>query len=144
LTKILLEKRVRKYTLIPEALKALKGRIEGDPRLALEAKREIAYYQEQSQATATFLRILTAFLAQSLMLDFLGGVAGLALAAFLQFFTVSTTNFQTFSELAFQFRLSGAILAEGLGFALVMGLAGGLLPAFRAARMNIVEALREA
>jgi len=74
----------------------------------------------------------------------IGGAAGLALAAFLQFFTVSTTNFQTFAELAFQFRLSGEIVAEGLGFAVVMGLAGGLLPAFRAARMNIVEALREA
>jgi ABC-type antimicrobial peptide transport system permease subunit len=88
--------------------------------------------------------ILTAFLAEALLLGVIGGAAGLALASVLQFFTVSTTNFQTFAELAFQFRLSGAIVAEGLGFAVVMGLAGGLLPAFRAARMNIVEALREA
>jgi ABC-type antimicrobial peptide transport system permease subunit len=68
----------------------------------------------------------------------------LFLASWLQFFTVSTTNFQTFSELAFQFRLSAVIVAEGLGFAVLMGLAGGLLPAYRAARMNLVEALREA
>jgi ABC-type antimicrobial peptide transport system permease subunit len=73
-----------------------------------------------------------------------GGFGGLSLASFLQFFTVSTTNFQTFAELAFQFRLSPQIVMEGLGFAALMGLAGGLLPAFRAARMNIVEALREA
>jgi ABC-type antimicrobial peptide transport system permease subunit len=57
---------------------------------------------------------------------------------------VSTTNFQTFAELAFQFKLSPRIVIEGLAFALIMGLTGGLLPAFRAARMNIVEALREA
>jgi ABC-type antimicrobial peptide transport system permease subunit len=73
-----------------------------------------------------------------------GGLGGLFLASFLQFFTVSTTNFQTFAELAFQFRLSVEIVAKGLGFAMAMGLTGGLLPAFRAARMNIVEALREA
>ena len=88
--------------------------------------------------------ILAAFLAESLLLGAAGGFGGLFLAAFLQFFTVSTTNFQTFSELAFQFRLSPGIVAEGLGFALLMGLVGGLLPALRAARMNIVEALREA
>jgi ABC-type lipoprotein release transport system permease subunit len=88
--------------------------------------------------------ILTAFLAESLLLGMAGGLGGLFLASFLQFFTVSTTNFQTFAELAFQFRLSPGIVAEGLGFAGLMGLAGGLLPAFRAARMNIVEALREA
>jgi ABC-type antimicrobial peptide transport system permease subunit len=88
--------------------------------------------------------ILTAFLVEALLMGLIGGAFGLAFAAFLQFFTVSTTNFQTFAELAFQFRLSAKIVAQGLGFALAMGLAGGLLPAFRAARMNIVEALREA
>jgi ABC-type antimicrobial peptide transport system permease subunit len=88
--------------------------------------------------------ILTAFLVESLLLGFVGGLGGLFLASFLQFFTVSTTNFQTFAELAFQFRLSVEIVAKGMGFAVAMGLVGGLLPAFRAARMNIVEALREA
>ena len=56
----------------------------------------------------------------------------------MQAFTISTTNFQTFAELAFRFTLSPAIAAEGIGFALGMGLAGGALPAVRAARMNIV------
>ena len=88
--------------------------------------------------------VLAAFLAEALLLGLLGGVAGLALASGLQAFSVSTTNFQTFAELAFRFTLSPAIAFEGIGFALGMGLAGGALPAVRAARMNIVEALREA
>ncbi|MCU0584727.1 MAG: ABC transporter permease [Desulfobacterales bacterium] len=88
--------------------------------------------------------ILTAFLLESLLLGGTGGGAGVALASLLQTVTVSTTNFQTFAELAFRFRLSPAIVGEGMLFALLMGLAGGLLPAVRAARMNIVAALREA
>ncbi len=173
----------------PDHLATVKQRIESDPRLTLDLKREVDYYREQSEMTATFLRILgtaltiifsigavvgamitmyaavanrtaeigtlravgfqrsailTAFLAESLLLGLVGGFAGLFLAGFLQFFTVSTTNFQTFAELAFRFQLSPDIVMEGLGFAVIMGLAGGLLPAFRAARMNIVEALREA
>jgi ABC-type antimicrobial peptide transport system permease subunit len=60
----------------------------------------------------------------------------------MQLLTVSTTNFQTFSELAFKFTLTPRIAAESLTFAFGMGLAGGVLPALRAARLNIVEALR--
>jgi ABC-type antimicrobial peptide transport system permease subunit len=51
-------------------------------------------------------------------------------------------NWQTFSELAFSFTLTGGIALQSLLFSLVMGFVGGVLPAFRAARMNIVEALR--
>ena len=86
--------------------------------------------------------ILTAFLLESLLLGFIGGCGGLFFASFLQFFTVSTTNFQTFSELAFNFSLTSEIVYKSLGFSLVMGLVGGILPAVRASRMNIVEALR--
>lgn len=86
--------------------------------------------------------ILSAFLMEALLLGFLGGAAGLFFASFLQFFTVSTLNFQTFSELAFTFSLTFGIIYKALAFSLVMGFVGGLLPAFRAARMNIVEALR--
>lgn len=86
--------------------------------------------------------ILWAFLAESLALGLFGGAAGLLGASFLQLLTVSTVNFQTFSELAFSFTLSLQILAESLLFSLVMGFVGGVLPAFRASRMNIVEALR--
>ena len=167
----------------------VKERIESDPRLTLEAKRETTYYKDQSKALAKFLRILglsltsifsigavigamitmyasvanrigeiatlralgfrratilVAFLLESLFLGFIGGVAGLFFASFLQLFTVSTTNFQTFSELAFGFSLSLEIAYKALTFSLFMGLAGGILPAFRASKLNIVESLRQA
>ena len=88
--------------------------------------------------------ILLAFLAESLLLGFIGGVVGLFFASFMQFITVSTVNFQTFSELAFKFTLTPAIITEAMMFALIMGLIGGVLPALRASRMNIVDALRTA
>jgi putative ABC transport system permease protein len=88
--------------------------------------------------------ILVAFLMESLFLGFLGGMAGLFFASFLQFFTVSTTNFQTFSELAFSFSLDVSITLKAMCFALAMGFVGGILPAIRASGMEIVDALREA
>lgn len=86
--------------------------------------------------------ILTAFLFEALLLGLIGGCTGLFFASFLRFLSVSTMNFQTFSELAFDFRLSFDIAWKGLAFSLIMGFVGGVLPAVRAARMNIVESLR--
>lgn len=86
--------------------------------------------------------ILLAFLMESLLLGLAGGLFGLFFASFLQFITVSTVNFQTFSELAFNFKLSLPIALQALMFSLIMGFVGGILPAFRAARMKIVDALR--
>ncbi|SCY25310.1 ABC transporter permease [Nitrosospira sp. Nsp13] len=88
--------------------------------------------------------ILTAFLVEALMLGAAGGVVGLILASFMQFFTISTMNWQSFSELAFSFTLNGAIIIKSFTFALIMGIAGGFLPAARAARLNIVDSLRAA
>ena len=51
-------------------------------------------------------------------------------------------NFQTFSELAFKFSLTWRIILQAMAFSLVMGLIGGMLPALRASRMRIVDALR--
>jgi len=65
-------------------------------------------------------------------------------ATFLQAITISTTNFQSFSEIAFSFALTPRIVVNTLVFALVMGLIGGVLPAFKAARMKIVDSLRAA
>jgi ABC-type antimicrobial peptide transport system permease subunit len=87
--------------------------------------------------------ILLAFLLESLALGLIGGLAGVLFASFLQLMTVSTLNFQTFSELAFSFTLTPRIFLEAMIFALVMGLVGGVFPAIRASRMNIVDALRE-
>jgi ABC-type antimicrobial peptide transport system permease subunit len=60
----------------------------------------------------------------------------------MQLITISTMNWQTFAELAFSFALTFEIVWKSLLFSLIMGFIGGVLPAFRAARMNIVEALR--
>lgn len=86
--------------------------------------------------------ILMAFLIESLFLALLGGVIGLGLASFLSFVKISTLNFSSFSEIAFSFSLSPAIIVTSLIFSLVMGFIGGFLPSFRAARLNIVNALR--
>jgi len=171
----------------PSQFGPVKNRIETDPRLTLEAKRENRYYIEQSEMMAKFLRILgmsltiifslgavigamitmyaavatrtseigtlralgfqrssilTAFLLESLLLGFVGGCFGLFFASFLQILTISTVNFQTFSELAFSFTLTPDIVYKALIFSLVMGFVGGVLPAIRASRMNIVESLR--
>jgi len=88
--------------------------------------------------------VLAAFLTESLLLSFLGGLVGLFFASFLQFFTVSTLNFSSFAEIAFSFALSPQIVLSSLLFAMVMGLVGGFLPSVRAARLDIVNALRSA
>src|SRR5690606_14540496 len=167
----------------------LKGRLEGDPRLTVEAKRESVFYAEQSEVLANFIgylgitlsvifsigatigamitmyasvanrtaeigtlralgfrsrNILAVFLAESLLLSLAGGLLGLFFASFMQLLTISTMNWQSFSELAFSFTLNPAIVAKALVFAMFMGLIGGFLPALRAARLNIVDALRAA
>ncbi|MBI5196808.1 MAG: ABC transporter permease [Nitrospirae bacterium] len=171
----------------PSGFEKVRARIEDDPRLTLEVRRETRYYADQSEMMAKFLRILgmsltaifslgaiigamitmyaavanrtgeigtlrsmgfqrknilVAFLMESLLLGFIGGCAGLFCASFLQLFTISTINFQTFSELAFSFTLSFGIVCKAIAFSLIMGISGGALPAFRAARLNIVDALR--
>jgi putative ABC transport system permease protein len=168
---------------------AVKAELEADPRLTLEAKREMRFYADQSEQLSRFISylgtaisvifsigaiigamitmyasvaartaeigtlralgfsraaILVAFLTEALLLGFVGGAVGLVAAAFMQALSISTTNFQTFAELAFSFTLTPAIVVLSLGFALAMGFVGGFLPAARAARMKIVDALRAA
>ena len=88
--------------------------------------------------------VLWAFLAEALLLGCVGGVVGLSLASLMQLASFSTINFQTFADLSFRFILTPDIAVKTLLFALAMGFAGGFLPAFRAARLNIVDALRAA
>ncbi|MGF6758849.1 ABC transporter permease [Paraburkholderia sp. GAS42] len=164
-----------------------KADIDVDPRLADEAKREQAFYSDQSKALSTLINILgftlsmifsiaamigamitmyasvanrvaeigtlralgfkrvnvlAAFLVEAMLLGLVGGTAGLGCAALMQFASFSTTNFQTFADLSFRFILTSAIVVKTLAFSVAMGLIGGFLPAMRAARMNIVDALR--
>ena len=167
---------------------ALKNRMESDQRLAeLDPKREKAFYEEQSQGMAVFIRvlgliitiifsagamigamitmyaavanrtveigtlralgfrrrsILSAFLLEAMTLSVIGGGLGLLLASFLEFVSFSTTNFTSFTELAFGFHLTPTIALSTLIFSIAMGLIGGFLPAVRAARLNIISALR--
>lgn len=86
--------------------------------------------------------VLFAFLAESLFISIVGGVVGIALATTLRFLEISTTNFDTFAEIAFSFRMSPEIAIQALIFSVVMGLIGGFLPSVRAARLRIVYALK--
>lgn len=86
--------------------------------------------------------VLFTFLAEALFISILGGAVGVVLASTLQFIDVSTVNWGSFSELAFGFSLTPTILMIALIFALAMGTVGGVLPAVRASRMRIVNALR--
>lgn len=167
----------------------LQAAVAADQRLQVDAKPEIRFYEEQSEALAKFIRILgtvlsvifsigaivgamitmfasvaqrvgeigtlralgfrrsavlLAFLAESLLLSAVGGVLGLAAASTMQAVDISTTNIQTFAELAFRFQLTPGIAAQTLVFALAMGLVGGFFPAWRAARLKIVDCLRAA
>lgn len=173
----------------PASFDALKARLESDPRLTLDVKRERRFYEEQSEVLSNFIRILgitlsvifsvgamigamitmyaavasrtaeigalralgfrrgailVAFLAEALALALLGWAVGLALATLMTLVRISTMNWQSFAELAFSFRLTPDVVLQSFVFALAMGLAGGVLPALRAARLKIVDALRAA
>ena len=172
-----------------EQLRRGQARLEADPRLTLEVKRERRFYEDQSQVLSNFISylgltlsvifsigamigamitmyaavanrtaeigtlralgfrrtsILGAFLAESLALGVVGWLVGLALASLMQLVRISTMNWQSFAELAFSFTLTPAIVWKSLLFALSMGFVGGFLPAVRAARLKIVDALRAA
>ncbi len=86
--------------------------------------------------------ILGAFLLESILLAAGGGLVGILLASSLQFITISTLNYASFSELAFSFSMSPEIVGMSMLFAVLMGVLGGFLPAIRAARLAIVSALR--
>jgi len=91
--------------------------------------------------------VLLSFVFESLLLAFLGGVAGVVLAVVavrtILTFPVGTNNFRTFSDILFNFEITGPLMVGGMIFAVAMGVFGGFFPAFRAARLKIVSALRE-
>jgi putative ABC transport system permease protein len=88
-------------------------------------------------------RIVFAFLAESIALAVIGGIIGCVLALPIHGLSTGTTNFSSFSEVAFKFRITPALLVGGILFSALMGAVGGLLPAIRAARIPVARALRE-
>jgi len=87
--------------------------------------------------------VVISFSIEALLISFVGGGIGCLAVLPLNGLTTSTMNFQTFSNLAFAFKITPELLAKGIFFALTMGLIGGLLPAVRAARLPVATALRE-
>ena len=95
--------------------------------------------------TATGFRpiaIFVSFLFEALLLGLIGGVVGCLLVMPLNGIRTGTTNFQTFTEIAFAFRVTAPVLMTAVVFSLVLGLLGGTLPAWRAARLRPTQALR--
>ncbi len=171
-----------------DAFGAFKDALTSDPRLTVETERERAYYEKNSQALTTMIRVLgtlvafvmgvgavfgalntmysavsertreiatmralgfgggsvvLSFVFESLFIAGLGGLVGCAAVLPLNGWTTGTINFQTFSHLAFAFRVTPDLILVGLVFALFMGLIGGLPPAIRAVRRPVATALRE-
>jgi putative ABC transport system permease protein len=87
--------------------------------------------------------VVFSFLLEALLISFVGGVLGCVAVLRLNGLTTSTINFQTFSNLAFAFKITPDLLVTGIVFALAMGVFGGLFPAVRAARLPVATALRE-
>jgi ABC-type antimicrobial peptide transport system permease subunit len=88
--------------------------------------------------------VLIAFLGESLGLSLVGGLVGLGAASLMQTVNISTVNYATFSELAFRFRFTWSVAAQTMSFSLLMGVLGGFVPAWRAAKLSIIECLRQA
>lgn len=89
------------------------------------------------------ISILTVLVTESLFIVLMGAGVGLFPASFLQFFSISTLNWNSFAGLTFLFSLNLSIIISFLIFATALGLIGGLLVAVRAARLNIVNSLGE-
>jgi putative ABC transport system permease protein len=171
----------------PAVFPELQARLEADPRLPVQVRREVEFYEAQSKRLADFIRvlgmvltaifglgavlgamvtmyaqvgarigeigtlralgfprrdILLAFLVEAVLLGLAGWALGLIPASLLNFYTLSTLNWSSFAELTFRFTLTPGIIFQSLLFGVGMGLLGGLLPALKAARLPVLEALR--
>ncbi len=171
----------------PSQFAAVKARLEADPRLRVDLRRESEFYAAQSQQLAALLRglgyflvvvmasgaifgalntmyaavgarareigtllalgfrprqVMASFLFESVLISLVGGVLGCLLALPIHGVSTGTTNWSSFSEVAFRFRITPGILATGMIAALLLGAVGGWFPARSAARRVIAEALR--
>jgi len=104
-----------------------------------ERSREIATMRALGFGSGS---VVFSFIVEALLISFLGGVLGCLAVLPLNGFTTSTLNWQTFSNVAFAFQITPLLLLGGIGFALLMGLVGGVPPAVRAATRPVAAALR--
>ncbi|MFT4543531.1 MAG: putative ABC transport system permease protein [Planctomycetota bacterium] len=88
--------------------------------------------------------IFLSFMVEALVLGLVGGAFGILFALPLDGIETGTANMITFSEVAFAFSLTPAVLIDAVTFAVILGLLGGALPAWRASRMEVIDALRRA
>jgi putative ABC transport system permease protein len=86
--------------------------------------------------------VLASFLAESVLIALTGGILGCLLALPMNGIVTSTTNWASFSEIAFSFRITPTLLLAGVIFAVVMGALGGFFPARRASKVPVVQAIR--
>jgi ABC-type antimicrobial peptide transport system permease subunit len=86
--------------------------------------------------------ILASFQWESIFLCLSGGLVGSGLALFVNGIQTGTTSFETFSDVSFAFTITPGLMAQGVAFSLVMGLLGGFLPAWRASRIPLTEAMK--
>lgn len=105
-----------------------------------ERNREIAVMRALGFGAAA---VVFSFLIEALLISFVGGALGCVAVLPLNGFTTGAMNWQTFSHLAFAFKITPNLMAGGIIFALAMGMVGGLLPAVHAARQPVARALRE-
>jgi putative ABC transport system permease protein len=178
---------VRVRLTSPAAFDAFRAGIENDKRLGLQALRETAFYEKQSEGAATLFgviggfvsvcfgigaaigamitmyaavanrqreigtlralgfsawSVLLSFLLESVLLSLIGGVVGAAASLLMGFVQISLINFASWSEVVFSFHPTPQIVGWAFFWAAMMGLVGGLRPAFRAARTSPLKAIR--
>ena len=104
-----------------------------------ERSREIATLRALGFGAGS---VVFSFMIEALLISLVGGLLGAVAVLPLNGLTTGAMNWQTFSHLAFAFRITPFLLGLGLLFALVMGVLGGFFPAFRAARRPVAPALR--
>ena len=86
--------------------------------------------------------ILASFLIEGAFLSLIGGILGCLLSLPMHGYSTGTMSFESFSETVFQFRITPALMAQGLVFSVIVGLLGSFLPALRAARLPVIAALK--
>jgi ABC-type antimicrobial peptide transport system permease subunit len=86
--------------------------------------------------------ILASFQWEAILLTLLGGALGCACSFFFNGLQTGATSMTTFSDVGYAFAVTPALVGQGLAFSLVMGILGGFLPAWKASRMPIIEAMR--